>query len=141
VSVKSEEYFGTSKLRTRIGAIEKKTAEMKKALGETVYVMYKNDAVNIDEIRSVCDQIRALDNEVALLEKEIAEIQQAGRKALGEREEEIRCPSCGASCIAGMKFCASCGANLPGSDMKKCVCGQDNVNGSKFCIKCGAALE
>lgn len=55
-------------------------------------------------------------------------------------QNQISCPSCGASNAPGQKFCGVCGASLETG--KKCqTCGATNAPGQKFCGVCGTSLE
>ena len=49
----------------------------------------------------------------------------------------MTCPSCGAPCRAGTKFCEECGARL---DATCPACGAAVTPGKKFCGACGARL-
>jgi DNA-directed RNA polymerase subunit RPC12/RpoP len=63
----------------------------------------------------------------------------------------IKCPSCGAECPAGERFCVKCGATvtktqrqepLPTQQANKCPgCGQVITDNPNFCTRCGRKLR
>jgi len=49
------------------------------------------------------------------------------------------CPACGASHVAGDRFCADCGARLGGAPAPACPnCGGAGFDADGFCTDCGA---
>ena len=60
-----------------------------------------------------------------------------GAAASRPREEEIRCPSCGAKNPAGAKFCCMCRAELRLAENVCPNCGGKVEPGMKFCPFCG----
>ena len=62
------------------------------------------------------------------------------------REPEPRiCPSCGRTCMPGMKFCTNCGTRLeqPATDSteKRCrTCGATLEPNQRFCMECGTPV-
>lgn len=61
---------------------------------------------------------------------------------------ETQCERCGAPNPAGVRFCGSCGAQLPvaaaatgsAQPLKCAACGAENPVGGRFCSSCGAQL-
>ena len=62
-----------------------------------------------------------------------------------ETERALCCPSCGRTCMPGMKFCTNCGTRLeqPATDSteKRCrTCGATLEPNQRFCMECGTPV-
>lgn len=57
-----------------------------------------------------------------------------------QKEEQIKCPNCGAEVPKDSRFCPQCGKPLEEVKPQCPNCGADVPAGSKFCNQCGKAL-
>ena len=59
-----------------------------------------------------------------------------------EREDHMRCASCGNELTENAKFCISCGAPVRIQPARACpVCGSELPSGTKYCIYCGTKIS
>lgn len=66
-------------------------------------------------------------------------------KVMTTREETKKCPSCGATIGASLKFCPECGADTKKvtvePELKCAACGAAFRKGTKFCPECGRKIN
>lgn len=60
----------------------------------------------------------------------------AGMAGNQSSTETVDCPSCGAACDSGARFCSDCGTAIPG-EVRCERCGAMNEPDAKFCNQCG----
>jgi predicted nucleic acid-binding Zn ribbon protein len=117
-------------------------ANLKRHAADTLRVLDQWEAEADDELDQAMEKaIRA--RKAALARAGVSAV--AGVGGANSRP----CPQCGKAALAGDKFCASCGAALPGAaapvvasrPTRACPnCGQAYEAGDKFCARCGQTL-
>lgn len=116
VAVNTGKFVDETKLRGRIGTLEKERSALVEELGSIVYVSArkgKNDQARVEakvkEIAAVDERIEAANREIEAIEARAQE--EIGAKRL-VRGETAMC-ACKARIEPGAKFCGSCGAKIP----------------------------
>lgn len=143
----AQDSLDISKYNSNIKAEERRIAELKSAIGEKYFELFKDKPA--PELKGLIDDIN---NCLAVIEennKKINQINEAKKVATTAANGGVVCKNCGASNAADAAFCVNCGKPiekeakpavvLDGVTCKKC--GTVNDKESAFCVNCGSPLE
>ena len=102
VSAKSKEIIELTRLKRQLGKLQEQRNDAKEYLGDAVYAMYSEEALDDEGIKQKCEPIAALDKQIKDMEEKMANIQS---------DESAVC-DCGAEIPEAANFCASCGKKV-----------------------------
>ena len=98
---KTEDVVEVQKLRNQVRVLEKNNDSDLCDLGEIVYVKYKEDKIEDEDLKVICKGIDQRVSTVDRLEKEIASI----------KGVEV-CEECEMALDKGVSYCSNCGAKV-----------------------------
>jgi len=154
----------TSKLNSRIDAEKNAIADNMRRIGEFYYQRHQVGAVNEPEIAEIFAAIDGHHATIAEIQAEIVRMQEESAAAQAAQQAAqvqpaapigipaaapvptagVVCQTCGASNVAGTKFCGTCGSKLElpvvelVAEERSCpTCGAKIPAESKFCGECG----
>jgi hypothetical protein len=114
VSAKGKQFMETQRLHSDLSDAKNGIKVKYQQLGEKVFEMGKNGAIDIEELRPDMDAISGDYKRIAELETEIKELEtksvsETERQPEDEGQPVTICAECNASNPQGAKFCARCG--------------------------------
>lgn len=118
ISVKTSSSLEKVKIKTHIDSVQAEVTRLTAAAGAIAYALWESNDTNDTELRRQFELIRQKKEEIAQLEAECAAIDERDNQILGSLSTEEApadgsvCPSCGAPCTPGSRFCTSCGYRL-----------------------------
>lgn len=110
VSVKSKEVLEVTKINSQIGGLKDQIAKSQRELGEAVYEMSLQGAIDQNGIKEKCDAITVLRQQIQEKEAELQAVHGKAAAALGQ----FTCPNCKTEVAEGTKFCGNCGSKIGG---------------------------
>jgi NADH pyrophosphatase NudC (nudix superfamily) len=149
VSVKSKEMLETTQLRSQVKTLEEEKQRALEELGSVVYTLYGQGKLEAEaeRVKTKCASLAALDQKIRKKEDEVRQVQQRAQGALGRSSSAaVGMCSCGASILAGAKFCRGCGRKVEeilaqGASNNRCKrCGAEVSAQARFCGGCGAEV-
>lgn len=142
----AQDTMDISKYNSNIKAEERRISELKAAIGEKYFELFKDKPA--PELKGFIDDIN---NSLAVIEennKKINQINETKKVAATASNGGVVCKNCGASNNGEAAFCVNCGKPLE-KDAKPAVilngvtcpkCGTVNEEGGAFCVNCGGPL-
>jgi endogenous inhibitor of DNA gyrase (YacG/DUF329 family) len=126
------------------------------ALSAQVLALHEAGTLTQPELVSLCKGVDEIRTQVDDKEAELEQLQPPPAPtetppqpkpaaAQPKPDSTVRCPSCGASVVAGADFCQACGSRLTEREapapVRFCVrCGAELRPTSRFCPKCGETV-
>ena len=110
VSVKSKEVIETTRINSQIGGLKDDIAKVQRELGEVVYEMNLQGALDQSRIQEKCDAITGLKQQIQAKEAELNAVREQAAEELGQ----AICPNCKTIIPEGTKFCGKCGTKVGG---------------------------
>lgn len=101
VAKKAEETVEVTKIKSRIGTMERSNERDYKDIGKMIYEKYKKGESVGDEFAELCEAISEREAGISEAKEEIARL----------KGMDV-CPQCEAHLEAGMTFCPKCGAKI-----------------------------
>lgn len=101
VAKKAEETVEVTKIKSRIGTMERSNERDYKDIGKMIYEKYKKGEPVGDEFAELCEAISEREASISEAKEEIAHL----------KGMDV-CPQCEAHLEAGMTFCPKCGAKI-----------------------------
>ena len=117
INVKTNNFMELNKINTYMSTIENEIADLKKQLGEQMYLKWMQDELDLAQFESYSNSIKEKYREIEMQKEKIEQLQKEEQQILGtnpgnQGQETIFCSNCRTANAANYKFCVKCGSPL-----------------------------
>ncbi|MGC9360463.1 MAG: zinc ribbon domain-containing protein [Anaerolineae bacterium] len=126
-----------ARAKADIKRLDEQITDLVTAVGLQTVALHEAGKLAIPELDPLCAQIVELRGTHRDLERELARLEAEAEAAAKAQETESRCPACGRSVEAGLRFCPHCGATLHPSGRTCPYCHSPLRSQARFCSQCG----
>jgi len=137
----SDRRRAVARAKADIKRLDEQITDLVTAVGLQTVALHEAGRLGIPELDPLCAQIVELRATHHDLEQELARLDAEAEAAARAQQAESRCPACGRSVEAGLRFCPYCGATLQPANRSCPYCHSPLRPQARFCSRCGRPVD